>query len=123
MTYYLLLTTYYLLLTTYYLLLTHLEQVYESDQTYVLLKRYFDGEVVYGQAQLADMSTNLRLASYAHMLGKDKECCSHLISVRTRSLAQSNLTLPECIHVLDKDCFGAPDADVWMSLVRRHVTA
>ena len=44
-------------------------RLYECDRTRSRLKNFFDGEALYGQAQFSDLNNNLRLASYAHMLG------------------------------------------------------
>ena len=44
-------------------------RLYECDRAYSRLKNFFDGEALYGQAQFSDLNNNLRLASYAHMLG------------------------------------------------------
>lgn len=70
------------------------------------------GGFVRGQAQFSDLNNNLRLASYAHMLGFKENLREHLIAARTRSLARSNLTLDDFFRVLEKDCENAPDAEV-----------
>ena len=87
------------------------------------LQRYFDGEALYGQAQFSDLDNNLRIASHAHMLGREADCEEHFTAARTRSLARSNLSLGEFLQVVEKDCDGMPDAESRMSLVRRYVNS
>ena len=98
-------------------------RLYECDRAYSRLKSFFDGEALYGQAQFSDLKDKLRLASYAYMLGMEENVREHLIAARTRSLATSNLTLDDFFRVLEKDCEGAPDAELRMSLARQYVKA
>ena len=99
------------------------KRLYECDRAYSRLKSFFDGEALYGQAQFSDLKDKLRLASYAYMLGMEENVREHLVAARTRSLATSNLTLDDFFRVLEKDCEGAPDAELRMSLARQYVKA